>query len=215
MVETKQSLSILDLDFFAVKTLNNTVRLLTNVYTKPVGAYQYLHWYSSHPITAKIAIPWGEYIRRSRILHDTTDISLTRKDLTIKLRKRLYPKIVLIHTFHKAQTIIDTKKSDLSHVPLLDKIKDKRRTPRFPWNEQEDISSIGQATNKEIIWPIIINYKNNYTSNIQHLKTILNDRITAYNEQLAIHYNIPIPYKIKTIVAYKRNKKLINILNNT
>lgn len=163
-MESQIPLSILDINFYVVKTLNNKVKLITNVYTKPIGAYQYLHWESSHPVTAKIAIPIGEYVRRSRILNNSYDITETREDLTKKLRKRGYPALVLTYAFDRAQNIIDTSKlPNRSQIPrLLKKIEDKRRSLRFPWSA-DLISKYQDKEKTEIIWPIVLNYNSDYT----------------------------------------------------
>lgn len=198
-----------------------------------MGAYQYLHWQSSHPATAKIAIPVGEYIRRSRIINDSTNIGTTREDSVKKLRRRGYPAFVLMHAFQRAQEIITTQKLDisliithiytnithtqiklLSHQTLLVKIVFKRKSSSFPWNTYEMLDP-NQTNDNEVIWPIILPYNAKYTTNIQALKKLLTDRIQVYNTQLMRYYKLDLPLNIRTIIAYKRNKKLINILNNT
>lgn len=103
MMESKTFFEILDVKFWALKDSHNKIRLLSDVFTKPMGAYQYLHWQSAHHTAVKLAIPKGEIIRRNRIVNKSCSISATRMDLYNKLKKRGYPKDLLINTFLQAQ----------------------------------------------------------------------------------------------------------------
>lgn len=213
MVEEDLEFSILDVKVKARTTSTNKIRLYTDVYTKPIGVYQYLHWTSSHTTSVKIAIPMGEITRRTRIINDSTSITPTRKDLILKLYRRGYPNKILKKSLTK-KSIIDAK---LANETLLNKIQKKKTDLKFPWNNEEhDKEKEKPNTPNKVdwIWPIVTNYNPRFIKSWKRIKTILNDKVIKLinkNKLLLDRMKKPVP-NIRTLIAFKRNKTIYNIV---
>eukprot|EP00917_Polyrhabdina_sp_WS-2016_P003392 GHVP01007526.1.p1 GENE.GHVP01007526.1~~GHVP01007526.1.p1 ORF type:complete len:182 (+),score=27.12 GHVP01007526.1:211-756(+) len=79
---------ILDLNFRAIETFRGA-QIHTGVFCKPMGAYQYLHWTSAHPMACKKATLSGELTRRLRLCDNNPDRDAAIKDILKKLYLRL------------------------------------------------------------------------------------------------------------------------------
>lgn len=201
MMESKTFFDILDVKFWAVKNSNKKIQLLSDVFTKPMGAYQYLHWQSAHHTAVKLAIPKGEIIRRNRIVNKSCSISATRMDLYIKLKKRGYPKDLLINTFIQAQHPFQ------QNARLLSRIRDKKLHLKFPWNRNmSGLRDFKQKRDGKNIIPIITKYFPRFQPSAQQFRRLLEEKLKLkYPRQMR---------DTRVLLAYKKHKTLLMLLKN-
>lgn len=200
MVIAKSFFEILDVKFWAVKDRFNKIRLLSDVFAKPLGAYQYLHWQSAHSNAEKKAIPKGEIIRRTRIVNKSCSITATRLDLYYKLKKRGYPSDLLIDTFVAAQHPFHQNEE------LLKRISEKKRFLRFPWNRNKSGLREFKHSRAGKIIPIITKYFPRFTTSAQNFRRILESQLQEKYPREMRH--------TKVLLAYKKHKTLLNLSKN-
>lgn len=207
LCDTKSTFNILDIKFWAVKLITNQVQLISDVYTKPVGAYQYLHWTSAHPQTVKLAIPRGEIIRRSRIINKSMSITNTRMDLIRKLIRRGYPAVILINTLSRKYNTLD------NNTRLLLKIQNKKKLSCFPWNSNgsgiDKVYNTSNETCKQLVWPIISKYHLVLHKSIKHIKNTIHSSVFKFilSNNLFSDW-----HSLRTILTYKKHRTLLAFL---
>lgn len=122
LVEENKSFDIMDANIRAVKLMNNKIKLISGVYCKTMGAYQYIHWTSDHPNSAKNGLQITEIKRRMTLCSEMEDKIYTLRDLAKKLKKCGHTKLAIKSTI-KEYIKIDSK---AERIKLMDGIKYKK-----------------------------------------------------------------------------------------
>ena len=79
--------------------------ITTGLYTKPAGAFMYLHYSSYHPRHQKTCIPYSQAIRLRRICSTNELFQQATSQLEKNLINRGYPKQLIVESIQKASTM--------------------------------------------------------------------------------------------------------------
>lgn len=74
----------------------------TTIYSKPTATNSLLHWDSSHPLSLKRGIPYGQYLRIRRNCSTRQEFIKQSKDLRKRFLQKGYPDSVLRRAYRKA-----------------------------------------------------------------------------------------------------------------
>lgn len=124
LVKSGKAVDILDIALWPSVNEEGRIVFEPGVYTKPMGAYQYVPWTSAHTPAVKRAVPRGETCRRLRIATSSSLRTKTLVDLAVKLSRRGYPKDSILRCLTKGIP---------SREGILKKIKRRRQQAHFPW----------------------------------------------------------------------------------
>lgn len=164
------------------------------VYTKPMGAYQYVHWTSGHQQSVKEAVPKGEYVRRFRICNDKTLLEESIEDLRTKLRNRGYPNTAINNAMRTPQR---------SYEDVLNDIKNRRMNTKFPWGHKSELTG---NDNRILITPIVIPFDPRCLKSLREHKAKLQKYIDDSLEQ---YQGFGTLYrKSRTLLAFTRGRSL-------
>ena len=192
----KKPLPVLDIEIYAkeIEGSPGEVMLRTRVYTKPMGAYQYVPWTSAHPPSVKRAIIKGELSRRSRLCSTREDWIITTKDLQAKLEVRGYPRMLLQQMVND----FDWNSAGDRRLATIKKIQRRRETAVFPW------TSAKVPVPRSIKVPLIVRYD---PRSLPSMKRLRNEFQDAWG-------NIPRGYieDFRLVMAFKVGKRLLRIL---
>jgi hypothetical protein len=106
--------------------LSETVSISTEIYQKPLNAYQYIPWRSDHPASVKLAFIKGELLRYVRTSSSRAAFTAIRTLFWERLRARGYPVPVLRSAFatvdytrDRKGALTDRVRPSASRAPLV------------------------------------------------------------------------------------------------
>jgi len=182
---SKKSVNFLDTNTYLA---NNTV--LTSLYTKPTDHKQYLHFNSTHPLLTKTSLPYSQYLRIKRIVHEEESLKIETDKMTKCFESRGYPTRVLQKALEKVQT--------------------KNRHELLQYNSaQHKENKFQEFLKGKPFLPLILTYQPQY-NNYNLLTNILQQHWTHFiqsDPQINKHFGNSFPQLI-----FKRNTTLTNIL---
>lgn len=208
MILNNQSFNILDFTLKLFTNKDNKINFLSNVHTKPVGAYQYVPYNSEHPMAVKTAIIEGEITERSRICNNITDLKYTLKDLLRKLTSCLYPKNLIIKeykNFFKGKNM-DTLEEERKVFLQKLKVYSIQTGCPFIYNFKKP-----DVVNTTLMVPLIIPYHACIHKGIQEWKKRLQWTIMSlvYNHKHGNKFK-----DIRLVTAYTRGRSIKDIINH-
>ena len=181
-------LTFLDMKINAIRT-GPEYKLVTSVYSKPLGSYQYLHWKSSHPRATKRAVITGELTRRLKLSHSEQEFSNSYHDLTIKLLSRSYPLSEVETAFGK----FNFSYRQIMVQKSFDKITRHRTSCVNPW-------AIPHMVRYRMV-PMVLIYDPRYHRSIvavrKRIQELLDNELFSGSES----------YRV--VIAYRKNKPFV------
>jgi hypothetical protein len=166
-----------DIDLFQINT---------DIYTKPLGIQQYLHWRSAHPRAMKRSVIQGELNRRLRICSTQENFTIAVSELTSKLLTRQYPPKEIEEQLQK----FPFSKGRMLLNKTVAKIKRKRFTSKNPYKQNN------ARTSTEQLVPLVIRYDPRFHREMTRRRQWIQDKITKEHG----------PTK-RVVLAYRNNKK--------
>ena len=194
-------LNFLDLSI-SCKINEGKAYLHFSVYTKPMGAYQYVPWRSGHPPAQKLSIIKGELSRRIRICSSPEAWQETVKDLKQKLINRGY-KAEWIEE-EAAKLSFDSRHDRLEKT--VNKSMAKRQEAHWPWDPNRDTTP---PELRKLTIPLIINYDPRILKDIRAYRDQLEERC----QQILLRSNIDAPARV--VIAFKNTRRLLATLAST
>lgn len=197
---SKKPFEFFDIEIYAIQLTEDLYMLKQRVYTKPMGAYQYVPWTSAHPPATKKAIINSELSRRIRLSSSLEDWKATRNDLFTKLKRRRYPDRVLKEYTNKFEY---NSFHPLRHSSI-EKILNYRKKNKFPWRINRELVT----PHDSVKIPLIIMYNPRVLYSTKENKARVEERLEEFiNQGVMEHLK-----EVRVTTTFKIGLRLLRLL---